>query len=52
MKATYERVEFGDSRSMRVYHRRLPRIPFEWHHHPEYELTLKRGELNFEHFGN
>ncbi|MPW23810.1 helix-turn-helix domain-containing protein [Paraburkholderia sp. CNPSo 3157] len=40
MKAAYEHVEFGKSCSVRVYHRRLPRIPFEWHHHPEYELTL------------
>jgi AraC-like DNA-binding protein len=40
MKPAYERVEFGDDCSVRVYHRRLPRIPFEWHHHPEYELTL------------
>ncbi|MCC8396148.1 AraC family transcriptional regulator [Paraburkholderia sp. MMS20-SJTR3] len=40
MKATYEHVEIGASCSVRVYHRRLPRIPFEWHHHPEYELTL------------
>ncbi|WP_109478848.1 helix-turn-helix domain-containing protein [Paraburkholderia sp. C35] len=40
MKPAYEHVEFGDDCSVRVYHRRLPRIPFEWHHHPEYELTL------------
>lgn len=40
MKAAYEHVEFGESCSVRVYHRQLPRIPFEWHHHPEYELTL------------
>jgi AraC-like DNA-binding protein len=40
MKPAYEHVEFGDNCSVRVYHRRLPRIPFEWHHHPEYELTL------------
>lgn len=40
MKATYEHVDFGASCSVRVYNRRLPRIPFEWHHHPEYELTL------------
>lgn len=40
MKPAYEHVEFGQDCSVRVYHRRLPRIPFEWHHHPEYELTL------------
>jgi AraC-like DNA-binding protein len=40
MKPAYEHVKFGEDCSVRVYHRRLPRIPFEWHHHPEYELTL------------
>jgi AraC-like DNA-binding protein len=40
MKPAYEHVEFGEGCSVRVYHRKLPRIPFEWHHHPEYELTL------------
>ncbi|WP_175942705.1 helix-turn-helix domain-containing protein [Caballeronia sp. BCC1704] len=40
MKPAYEHVQFGEDSSVRVYHRRLPRIPFEWHHHPEYELTL------------
>ena len=40
MKPAYEHVEFGADCSVRVYHRRLARIPFEWHHHPEYELTL------------
>jgi AraC-like DNA-binding protein len=40
MKPAYEHVAFGEDCSVRVYHRRLPRIPFEWHHHPEYELTL------------
>lgn len=40
MKPAYEHVQFGDECSVRIYHRRLARIPFEWHHHPEYELTL------------
>ncbi|HTJ94813.1 MAG TPA: AraC family transcriptional regulator [Pararobbsia sp.] len=40
MKPAYEHVEFADNCSVRVYHRKLPRIPFEWHRHPEYELTL------------
>ena len=25
---------------VRDFHRQLAQIPFEWHHHPEYELTL------------
>ncbi|WP_293765213.1 helix-turn-helix domain-containing protein [uncultured Aquitalea sp.] len=40
MKAAFEHVTFGEGCSVRVYHRQLQRIPFEWHHHPEYELTL------------
>ncbi|SEJ98944.1 helix-turn-helix domain-containing protein [Paraburkholderia diazotrophica] len=40
MKPQYERVTIPDGCSVRVYHRRLAQIPFEWHHHPEYELTL------------
>jgi AraC-like DNA-binding protein len=52
MKATYERVEFGDSRSVRVYHRRLPGIPFEWHHHPEYELTLTMNSQGKRYIGD
>jgi AraC-like DNA-binding protein len=52
MKATYEHVAFGDSRSVRVYHRRLPRIPFEWHHHPEYELTLTMNSQGKRYIGD
>ncbi len=26
--------------SIRVFHRQIAQIPFEWHHHPECELTL------------
>lgn len=40
MKATFEHVTLAEGCSLRVYHRRLQHIPFEWHHHPEYELTL------------
>ncbi|WP_323119807.1 AraC family transcriptional regulator [Burkholderia alba] len=40
MKPQYERVAIPDDCSIRVYHRKLAQIPFEWHHHPEYELTL------------
>ncbi|SIT43372.1 AraC family transcriptional regulator [Paraburkholderia ribeironis] len=40
MKPAYEHVTMDAGCSIRVYHRKLARIPFEWHHHPEYELTL------------
>jgi AraC-like DNA-binding protein len=40
MKPKVERVTIPPGCSIRIYHRRLPGIPFEWHHHPEYELTL------------
>ncbi|WP_244816688.1 AraC family transcriptional regulator [Caballeronia sp. Lep1P3] len=52
MKAAYEHVDFGTSRSVRVFHRRLPRIPFEWHHHPEYELTLTMNSQGKRYIGD
>jgi AraC-like DNA-binding protein len=52
MKPAYERVDFDDGCSVRVYHRRLPRIPFEWHHHPEYELTLTMNSRGKRYIGD
>jgi AraC-like DNA-binding protein len=52
MKPAYERVDFGEGCSVRVYHRRLPRIPFEWHHHPEYELTLTMNSRGRRYIGD
>jgi AraC-like DNA-binding protein len=40
MKVQFERVAIPEGCSIRVFHRQIPAIPFEWHHHPEYELTL------------
>lgn len=41
MKSAFEKVRMDDLASIAVLDRRLRRgIPFEWHHHPEYELTL------------
>ncbi|MBR7915819.1 AraC family transcriptional regulator [Burkholderia vietnamiensis] len=40
MKPQYEHVTYAPGCSIRVYHRQLARIPFEWHRHPEYELAL------------
>lgn len=52
MKPAYEHVEFGERCSVRIYHRRLPRIPFEWHHHPEYELTLTMNSQGKRYIGD
>ncbi len=52
MKAAFEHVDFGEGCSVRVYHRRLPRIPFEWHHHPEYELTLTMNSQGKRYIGD
>jgi len=40
MKCQFEHVTFAKGCSIRIYHRQIPSIPFEWHHHPVYELTL------------
>lgn len=40
MKCQFEHVRFAKGCSIRIYHRQIPCIPFEWHHHPVYELTL------------
>lgn len=40
MKPQFEHVTIPEGCSIRVLNRRVPNIPFEWHHHPECELTL------------
>jgi len=41
VKSAFEKVRMDDLTSVAVLNRRLRNgIPFEWHHHPEYELTL------------
>ncbi len=40
MKPQFEHVTIPKGCSIRVFNRRIPEIPFEWHHHPECELTL------------
>src|SRR5262245_35585647 len=41
MKSAYEKVRIEARSSLALLDRRLPKgIPFEWHHHPEFELTL------------
>jgi AraC-like DNA-binding protein len=40
VKPRMERVTILNGCSIRVYNRCVPDIPFQWHHHPEFELTL------------
>jgi len=40
MKPQFEHVTIPKGCSIRVFDRRILEIPFEWHHHPECELTL------------
>ncbi|CAH0539517.1 helix-turn-helix domain-containing protein [Vibrio marisflavi] len=40
MKAQFEKIVYDESCSWRLLIRELDEIPFEWHFHPEYELTL------------
>jgi len=52
VKALLEYVSFPDGCSIRVYHRQIPAIPFEWHHHPEYELTLTLNSRGWRFIGD
>jgi len=52
MKPQFERVTFPNGCSLRVYNRRVAEIPFEWHHHPEYELTLTLNSRGWRFIGD
>lgn len=40
MRPWFERVTIPQGQSWRLFDRRLPEFPFNWHYHPEFELTL------------
>lgn len=40
MKPIFEKVIVPDGASWTLFDRRLEAFPFEWHYHPEFELTL------------
>jgi AraC-like DNA-binding protein len=52
MKCQFEHVTFAKGCSIRIYHRQIPSIPFEWHHHPEYELTLTLNSRGWRFIGD
>lgn len=41
----FETVSIPPDRSLLVFDRRLPEFPFNWHYHPEFELTLSLTEI-------
>lgn len=43
MQPWFEAVTIPDGQSCLIYDRRLPEFAFNWHYHPEYELTLTLG---------
>ncbi|BCG04285.1 AraC family transcriptional regulator (plasmid) [Paraburkholderia sp. PGU19] len=40
MQPWFEKVTVPDGQSWTLFDRRLPAFPFNWHYHPEFELTL------------
>ena len=52
MKPTLEKVVVPSGASWTLFHRRLPSFPFEWHYHPEYELTFTLNSLGQRYIGD
>src|SRR3546814_14055480 len=52
MKPIFEKVPVPDGASWRLFDRRLDAIPFEWHYHPEFELTLTLNSRGQRHVGD
>lgn len=40
MQAWFEQVTLSSGQSWTLFDRQLPAFPFNWHYHPEFELTL------------
>lgn len=52
MKPILEKVTVPAGTSWTLFHRRLPAFPFEWHYHPEYELTFTLNSLGQRYIGD
>ncbi|NVZ19670.1 helix-turn-helix transcriptional regulator [Pseudomonas costantinii] len=53
MRASFEKIPTEATTSWTLLNRRLlEAIPFEWHHHPEYELTLTLNSRGHRYIGN
>lgn len=45
MRPFYEKVTVTAGLSWELFDRRLPEFPFNWHYHPEFELTLTLNSI-------
>lgn len=52
MKPFLEKVTVPAGASWTLFHRRLPAFPFEWHYHPEFELTFTLNSLGQRYIGD
>ena len=52
MRPILEKVVVPTGASWTLFHRRLPAFPFEWHYHPEYELTFTLNSLGQRYIGD
>lgn len=52
MQPWFERVSVPPDRSWLLFDRRLPAFPFNWHYHPELELTLTLGSRGMRFVGD
>jgi AraC-like DNA-binding protein len=52
MKPILEQVTVPSGASWTLFHRRLASFPFEWHYHPEYELTFTLNSLGQRYIGD
>lgn len=52
MKPHYEHVHLNPGESWRLYVNRADRLPFLWHYHPEFELTLITNAKGHRYVGN
>lgn len=52
MRPSFEKVVVPAGASWTLFHRRLPSFPFEWHYHPEYELTFTLNSLGQRYIGD
>ena len=52
MKPFFEKVLVDQGSSWTVFHRRLESFPFEWHYHPEFELTMTLNSVGQRYIGD